>query len=414
MTIQKEKISGTLFGLIIVLLAIASFTPIINGMLLYSTIEVLIVIFSLFHITDRLFKLQISLLLFTYLYILICIAYAFLGVSSASSTTLIHHLFFFICILTMLLSSNLLSDKQTRKTFYIVLFVILINILDNIRICIKYPEIFALVNRARDNPLGITLNIGGAKFYDGILFFYMISLLLLFNSHDKKNKCISLICVIISAVFIFGFCLKATTLVYAALSTFLLYYARKAKTLRKYVLKVLGPSLLFYIIIYLFSDYIIDLLYSLFSNERLAQRLAFLIDSENSPSASGTVDARSNLWMLSINTWTDSIQNFLFGIGDHDIDWDRQSAYSVGVGKHSDFFDSLAKYGLGGMFLLTVVIFRSFKYIYSVFGEEYKIQIFVVFMVFLLVCFTKVVFFPELGFMMFVFLPMVGRLLKSQ
>jgi hypothetical protein len=314
----------------------------------------------------------------------------------------------------MFLYPSMLSNKQFKWTFLIIIFVLLFNILDNIRLCVKYPEILALVNRARDNPLGKPINIGGAKFYDGVLFFYIISLLIFLNIHDKRYKFISLFSVIISAVFIFGFCLKATTLVYAALSTFLLYYARKARTIRTYVIKVLGPALLLYIIAYFYSDYIIDMLYSLFSNERLAERLAFLIDSENSPSASGTVNARSDLWMLSINTWTDNIENFLFGIGDHDIDWDRQSAFSVGVGKHSDFFDSLARYGFIGMTILTSLFFYSFKYIYAIFNEKYKIQILVVFLMFFIVYVTKVVFFPELGFMMFVFLPMVGNLLNSQ
>ena len=414
MTIQKGNISGTIFGIIIVLSAIVSFTPILNRSLFFIIIGALIFFYSIFHANDKLFRSNISLLICTYFYILLCIAYSFLGISSISLGVLIHHLFFFICILTMLLYPTLLSEKQCKWTFLLVVFVILFNILDNIRLCIIYPEILALVNRFRDNPLGVLINIGGAKFYDGVLFFYIISLLFFLNSQDKKYKRISFVCAIVSAVFIFGFCLKATTLVYAALSTFLLYFARRAKTIRKFAYKICGPALLLYIIAFLFSDFIVDMLFSLFSSERLAQRLAFLIDSENSPSASGTVDARSNLWMLSISTWTESIQNFFFGIGDHTVDWERQSAYSVGIGKHSDLFDSLAKYGLLGMSVLSLFFYHYFKYVCSIFKEEYKIQIIVVFLMFFIVFITKVVFFPELGFMMFVFLPMVGKLLNSQ
>lgn len=349
------------------------------------------------------------------LYILLCIVYSVLGISSASAGTLTIHLSFFVLIL-LLISCTKFIISPPIYVLWAILLVIAFNVMDNIRICIQHPGIYYLVSRGAED-VGASYNLGSSKFYNGVFFYYTICLFGFLNCKEKRWKYILLGCAFLSLLFLLGFCVKASVIAYAILSTFLLLHAQKSKSIQSFSFRVLIPSLLVFTVINLFSDTIIELLIKHVPSERLVSRLVVFVDSESEEASRGvsTFTARQNLWLLSIQTWTDNIINFVIGIGDHRANYKAGgSAWDTGIGQHSDLIDSLARYGLLGLFLLGTIFKKGFKLIDSFYGRYYKVQLFVIYIIFILFGCTKGVFQPDIGFVMFILLPMLSTILTTR
>lgn len=400
-----------LLGGLLFLSVVFAFTPILrSGMLLLLT-ELGLMTVVLSHSMSKNYRCNGSLVLAVYLYLLMCIVYRLLGISSIAPGALAIHLFFFISILIMLQLPNLTTERQNNRMAIIMIIVILFNVLDNIRLCLTYPELYVLVNRDMES-VGENLNIGGSKFYNALFFFFTICFFFFMNSRNKRNRIIMLVGVLLTAAFILAFCLKASVIVFTFLSAFLLFFAKKAKNTKSFILRIFIPAMIAYGLVSIFSDLIIELITNTFSSDRLAQRLILLIDSDSPDATRGaaTVEARENLWLMSINTWTDNIVNFIFGIGDHRADWAAgQTAAETGIGQHSDFLDSLARYGLLGSLIILQILILSFKYLLSYFEEKYRLQVLVIIILFVLFGFTKAVFQVDIGILLFVFLPLMCR-----
>ena len=409
MMTQSTNKSGHIIGLLLIVVCIIVFTPIIKSASLLLLPGTFLMVFVLIYSNTKQYHRQSQLVLSVYLYFFICVFYKLLGVSSASLGVIIHHLFFFFLILVMFLLPTL-TQRQKAWILYGILIIVSLDILDNIRLCLIHPELYYLVNRDKD-PLGVNLNIGSSKFYNAVFFFFTICFLGYLNCKNKIQKYLILGCVVISSVFIFLFCVKAAVILFTCLSGVLLYLAKRAKNPRKFVYFILIPFLLVYYVLNSYSDFIIELISNSFSSDRLIQRLVLLIDSDSSETT--TLEARENLWLISVDTWFDNFSNFLVGIGDHRANWDAgQNAADIGIGQHSDFLDSLARYGLIGLFLLVQILYCSFKYILSIYDKEYRLQLLVVFLLFILFGLTKGVFQADIGFILYVFLPLMAPFLN--
>ena len=300
----------------------------------------------------------------------------------------------------------------------IMLLIISMDIIDNIRLCLLYPELAAVCNRATkadEEIAGISINIGGSKWYNAVFFFFTICFFAYLNIKEKVYKRIMLVCSALAALFILGFCVKASVIVFTIFSAVLLFFAKRSNGATYFLLIALISGVaMFYVNIY--SDEIVSFLSSSVSSERLASRLISLIDSESEEAASGvgTMNARRALWMVSIDTWTDNIANFIYGIGAHHADvGSGVSNKSIGIGNHSDFFDTPAKYGIFGLVLIFTILRLSFKWILSIYNKKYHFQLYVIFGMFVLFGFTKGVFTPGVGCAMFLLLPLLSTYINE-
>lgn len=411
MTATKNKLSGKLLALIMIGLATCSFTPIIKHPLIFLFFGVLALYLIRIHSDASGYRRNPRLVICVYLYICVCIIYRLLEISDASFGEILKHILFFIPILLMLLLSDKLTERQSRWIFWIIIVVVLINIVDNIRLCLLHPELYVKVNRGMlaAETMDERINIGGSQFYNAIYFFITVCFFCFLNCSRKAVRYLILGSVILSSVFIFAFCLKASVIVFTCMTIVLLFFAKRASSIRKFAMLIVAPALIAYVFVSLYEDFIIELIFNTFSSDRLAQRLALLIDSDSAEAAKGasTVNARENLWMLSVNTWLDNPINFIFGIGDHRANWMAgERAAETGIGQHSAFFDSLARYGLIGFFLLIAIFKVSFTYLKSLFDKEYHLQILVIILLFVLFGFTKGVFTLAIGCALFLLLPL--------
>lgn len=417
MKYSKSSSSSLLLGLVFLIITIVGFTPLLQVATGYLIIGTLSIVMMIVNLGSYDYKKNGFLVLSVVCYILICISYKFLGVSDAGYGVLIMHLVFFISTLLMLVIPKRLN-KVWKWIVIIILGIIVFNILDNIRLCYMYPGIASIVNRDHvdEATSGMRLNFGGSQWYNGVFFFFIVCYFAFLNVQKGKIKNVMLVCSMISVLFIFGFCLKASVIIYTILAIVLLYYAKNAKYSSAFIARVAFVVIFVFLLVKLFAGEIVTLFANELSSERLVSRLIMIVDADNEAASTGvrTVNGRMSLWMMSIDTWLDNPINFLLGIGDHRANYSQGlGAAATGISQHSDFFDTLAKYGIVGALLVFNILRLSFKRILSLYESKYHLQLYVIFALFVVFGFTKGVFRPAVGCVMFFMLPVFSQYLKK-
>lgn len=409
---MELKIKYTqILGIVFILTAIIGFTPLLyrSGIILLL-IELLSLMVVVQNSHYSVFRSNIPLVANVFFYLLIVFSYRALGISDISWGSTISHSLFFIPIL-LLPFVSLFSPKKSEWLILIMVTVVVVVICDNIRLCLMHPEILLEVNRdfmvSEIEGVG---NIGGSGWYNSITFFFVTCFFCFLNCENKKIKYAMLVSSVISGVFVIAFCLKASVIVFTILSAVLLVFAKKTKSLSRFICIGTFISLFAYLFVALFADVITDFLIST-AEKRLASRMMVFVDPESMEASSGvgTMNARGRLWMVSVNTWLSNPINFLFGIGDHHA----LSAHDIiknGIGNHSDLFDSFGRYGLIGVFFIFNILRLGCKYIVSLFENEKKLQIIVVFFILIVYGFTKGIFKYAIGCSIFLILPLLSNI----
>lgn len=402
---MELKIKYTqLFGIVIILTAIIGFTPMLyQSGIIYFIMEFLSLYIVLLHYQNQNFRANFPLIANVLFYIILVFLYRAFGISDINWGATIKNTLFFMTILLMPFTSSF-SYKQSKWLVLMILTIVVINIFDNIRLCLMHPEIFVAVNRdfMIDEIEGVG-NIGGSGWYNSICFFFMVCFFG-FLSCKKKIKNVMLVSSIVSGLFVIAFCLKASVIVFAVLSAILLVIAKKIKSLSRFLFIGAFIAIFAYLFVALFADVITDFLLSTVER-RLASRMIVFVDPESMEANSGvaTMEARGQLWIVSIKTWLSNPINFLFGVGDHHGEYDV-------LGNHSDLFDTFGRYGLFGAFLIFNILRLSSKYVLSLFDKEDRLQILSMFMILLLFGFTKGIFLHAIGCSLFLILPLLSNI----
>lgn len=380
--------------------AILCSTPILGKSLYFAALLAVSVVFIALNSSS--FRFHRAIYWSVFLYIALIFVYKLIGYSSAEWGNYMHQLSFFIPMLLMFLIPDLLSNRQKTLLWWLVLAVMVFNIADNIYLSILYPSLNSVSRFYQDEEFLASINAGGSPFYTFSLLFFNVCFFVFLNS-KKKIKYAALVAAVISAIYILGFCLKASVVVYFLLSLFLQYFAYRTSNRFLFFFVIGFTAILGIAVITVFQDSIVDFIISVSPDERLTARLVTLIDAENAEADISIATNRTSLYLLSVETWLSDISNFLFGIGDHRAAF---GAKATGIGQHSDLLDSLARYGLLGLMLL-VTIFKNFiKYLLTLFGKQYKLQLVTIFVILIMCGLTKGIFLPGVGCVMFLLLPL--------
>ena len=380
--------------------AIICSTPILGKSLYFAALLAVAIVFMALNSSS--FRFHRAIYWSVFLYIALIFVYKLIGYSSAEWGNYMHQLSFFIPMLLMFLIPDLLSNRQKTLLWWLVLAIMVFNIADNIYLSILYPSLNSVSRFYQDEEFLASINAGGSPFYTFSLLFFNVCFFVFLNS-KKKIKYAALVAAVISAIYILGFCLKASVVVYFLLSLFLQYFAYRTSNTFLFFVVIGFTAILGIAVITVFQDSIVDFIISVSPDERLTARLVTLIDAENVEADISTATNRTSLYLLSVETWLSDISNFLFGIGDHRAAF---GAKATGIGQHSDLLDSLARYGLLGLMLL-VTIFKNFiKYLLTLFGKQYKLQLVTIFVILIMCGLTKGIFLPGIGCVMFLLLPL--------
>lgn len=411
MNIYHSTNGSSNFCIALIAAALVGFTPIITPALGYPVLSLFALIVILPHLSQFQRKPNSLLITCVCLYLLWGFVYSLLQISDGYGTIIMQMQFLF-CILLMPLIPAVLSRRHRLWILVIMLLIVSFNILDNIRLCIIYPEIAATVNRSMEmvDIIGKAINIGGSTWYNGVTFFFTVCFFTFLNTERKLNKYFMLGCAILSGYFIFGYCLKASVIVFAVMAAVLLYLAKRSGKNTGYLMAIAFVFIIVFVVVELYSNEIIFLIADNIKSRRLATRLITLVNPEDEEAAMGTVEARSRLWMLSLRTWLDNPLNFLLGIGDHGPKYLNNG---MGIGYHSDFFDTPARYGLIGLFLMYKIFLLAFKRILCFFDKQYHFQLYVIFGLFILFGLSKSVFNPSVGCPLFLLLPLASFYIRK-
>ena len=405
----NNKFSGYYWASIISLLGLVSITPILGIPRNYIATICLIFVGCILYSANGAFNYNRRLLTCLSLYFILVFSYKLIGVSDASWGNYLLQGLFFVPIILILISHNILHQKLIVCLFIAILIVVVFNIINNIRLFFLYPEMTISNMSMKEEDLQ-ALNMGDSYFHTLSLLFFNVSILLTLNGRSIIVKTGMLLCAIISGVYICGFCLKASVVVYFFLSIVLLLLAKRFHKPQKIILVCFISALIIYLFVCLFKTEIVQFVIANSPDERITIRLITLIDSDNTLANQDTVDGRSELYFLSLKTWLSNPVNFLLGIGDHRALSDVES---TGIGQHSEILDSLARYGIIGGYFLWVIFKKSFKFIISLFDNSVKSQVRAIIIVFIMCGFTKCVFSPSIGCVLFILLPLSSFFIKD-
>jgi hypothetical protein len=416
MIVRKNNVQSYMLGFVFLLMVLVGYTPILHKGFVFFLTGMISIAVLVFNIGRKCIRNNNALIVNVLFYIIMCCIYKVLNISTAGWGAIFLHTLFFIPILLMPFVTVSFSKSQSRYLFLMMVAVVVANIIDNIRLVLANPELLVMTNRnfLTEELDGIG-NVGGSKWLNSVFFFFMVCFFFYINSKDKLVRHATFFSAILSGLFVIAFCVKASVIVFTILSAVLLVYAKRTKKFSRFLSVGVFSAVFAFLFVVLFADVLIDFLLST-APPKLASRLIMLIDSDNMNAGSGvrTMDARENLWFVSIDSWLSNIVTFFFGIGDHRASEDISSVAKTGIGNHSDLFDSLGRYGLIGGLLILNIFRLSFNFILSLFDKNRKLQLMVIFMILILYGFTKGIFVPGVGCAMFLMLPIISIILQNE
>lgn len=317
-------------------------------------------------------------------------------------------------MLVVLQSYNL---KEKKLLWLVITGIFVVNLLQNILYGVYHPDYFEGLDGLDATRVEKRTNAGGTGFVVLCLFSVIIWWMINQFSLIKKNRLVSIVFAGLCVFYMIFLNNRTTALLVLAIEIMGFILIHRAKDRKLYSKKKIIVSVVIIIaIIGYFAIPILETLINFLNEEsRMADRFIDLlsvaegVDPEMLPD--GSLAQRYILWMTSINTFFASIPNFLFGIGDDDSLYDMASLIKSGIGRHSEFFDLAAKYGLIGIVVFYKAWSSTFRLFSSICNSYYMKSLLSVFIVSFIV-YSFVNQSPS-SLLVMIFLPLTMVLLKQ-
>lgn len=404
--ISKSTFSSNFIPIVVILvLSIVTITPkLYFGAAAYVMILWIAFFFFEYNKIIRSNKKLKNLLTLGIIYVLVCITYKLLGISSASIEYCTARPFlYFAPVLALMIMDKCYNNQQLRFMFHILALIIAINIADNIRLSLEY----GIENIVYQNLAGQlreegnqNLNLGGSMFVNMIVFYSCAMFFAFLNSTKLIERLLFFIYFVISAYFILFCSLKASAVILMLISFVFMYVSYRSNENTGVILTltaIVGG------LVFLFSDYIVGFLIDIIASDRISQRLTSFTTGGSVEDSSLT--GRANLWQVSVHSWLSSVSSFFFGIGDHNWN-DFITTEDSGIGAHSDLLDVLGRYGILGALILYSSIKIYYSYLQKKYGYIFKWEIISFFILFLLMGLTKKFIAPQPSIVIFIMFPL--------
>ena len=367
--------------------------------------------FGLVLISSR--KIKNNALIPFILFVILDFFYQFVGLSVGVPNSICRMAFFSVLFIFTSLN-NSIDIKESKRLFFIVFVIVLANVISNIWLGIKYPAVSLLVISGAEFK---DMNVGGTWFSVVVLLFLNICALMALNLNKLFQRLLFWGGAFLSFVYLIFYGMRGSVVLFMLISLFFLLfykYTRISPIIRYlavilFVLVVLQVSLN--------SDAFFDFLYKITPEGRLQGKIRGIQSAADYGVDEDSFSNRWGLYMLSLHTWMDNPQSFLFGIGE-----DKTVAAKFGydysglkIGGHSDFLDAFAKWGVLGVSFILWYIVVAFKYIMNQFNDrEIRKQVRVILLTFFL-CFTfKVVLYTDIALLVFFLLPLSAKILNNK
>lgn len=369
---QRFNLSNKLNFWITILLATIAFTPFLNRNVSEIAKVLILALWCCtaftggFHFNNKVSKWW--LLFLFYQAITVIVGHSNMSINTIVSRTTIYS----IPIMVTHVVNNY-SIRSQRNMQRILLIVLLYNVISNVIIGIRNPDIYNTLNVVDKHDSDLLTNAGSTSFVSICLFTIPLCWILVKYGAGRWFKIICAVLLVASAYFMVFVNSRATALLLLIIIVFgyiipIKLTEDRHNTSRKYLLLIL-----ILIAIYLGFIPFLELLAKLFANMdgmagRLSTRMLDIIQfiqlgADVNSMGDGSFLKRILLWQTSWNTFIENMANCVFGIGEDVHLWDYYSLLSSGVGSHSTILDCLAQYGIIGGFFLYKCFTSSFNFI---------------------------------------------------
>lgn len=349
-------------------------------------------------------------LLLVVLYLLMILAYRFIGISTAS---LSHHMItirFFLPFICMLPLYRRLTKRQCCFLLWVVLLTMAATIAWNFHLknIWGYRYTYQLSSRAGVRGVINTQYTTAIMLASGALFSVFL------RPGRRTVRYASLFGVILCMYFNIVVTQRAITFLLSIIMFVLLYLVNNKNNSTR---RVIGGVcvILLSILFILEYDTILTWVANFVSSTRLRSRILSIIrllQAENLEAAGGSsLTARLRLMSVSLRTFLGSFSHFFIGAG-HRIDTN-----SV-IGNHSQLIDEFARYGFFGGLLSSVMCFRLLREIKIMSGVYPSALLWrhlnVIVVIAVLRTLVGTIFDAAIGVVIFVMIPLQYRLLQSK
>jgi hypothetical protein len=300
------------------------------------------------------------------IYILLMFISTIIGHSAISINYHMAHLPIYIIPFIGIFILNKYNNKEISILIRIVIFIIFVNLLDNIYLGVVNPELFD-EDMVLDGTREIVEKTTNAANTDMVsILTLLVPLCYIINkySKSKNTKFFSLLMIISGIYYVVLINSRATALIVVLLTVagFFLVETEPRNPLkcrRHYIWWSIASVVFIFVVAIPLMNFFIENL-----SGRNAERITDILtvtQGEDITMLNGSLSQRFLLDMASLNTFTSSIPNFLIGVGDDGGDVDLYSLIKSGVGQHSEIFDILARFGIVGGFIM----FQIFKNLFE-------------------------------------------------
>lgn len=297
-----------------------------------------------------------SMIFLVLLWCSIELMYRYFGISSATSGNYFVRMGYYIPFLMGILYIN----RNRKIILFTITATLVISVLDNIRLSVLYPEILQSITKSDYSDYRTNLNFGAANFGYCVLILQLVLWFLICTGKLEKAKK-KLAYFIIVAIVIYLLCLSSTSilillvvfdaLIYLTFPMFAVdHYTSKVKVIRLCIV-----ILLILLIIFL-RDRVLGLL-----GDRVSVRISALFTGNDWD----IYITRPKLAFVSTQSWLKDIRSFFFGQGLH-LD---ASDFSFS-GQHSAIIDQLAYYGVTGIIIPGIAMWKYSRNISRILSEE--------------------------------------------
>lgn len=278
-------------------------------------------------------------------FFLLQLFYSFCGLSNVTASNYLEMWCFFDMIIKALYVKQYYNTNLKKVMVRIAQIMVMINTVWNCYIGTIYEGIHLDIFSNSMEYKG--MYIATTAYYNFLAFFIGLNVVLLFKERKVGLRILDVSAIGLSYYFMLNYSPRTTALFISLVLVILLLILHiKTKAYR-----VLLGLLLVFIVFFMFTSFqtlIFDLL-----PERIELRVAALFSAGDNAGTSYL--ERFELVQTSLNTFTNSFKNFLFGGGYY-----LGSEYMNIIGQHSLITDYLAAYGCIGLFFL-VYFFRKLK-----------------------------------------------------
>lgn len=349
--------------LLLCFFCIASITPIVNANLhIFVLPAVYLSWFLSAFFCGKFVKSHITVL--ALIGLSICWLYKIFGISSAEIGNYFYISVFYTMPICMVFIQKNYTIKQKQILSWLIIIVFFISILSNIFLFnnISTYTQWSFTAAQKDEELVKTLNLGDTSFTVASMVY--IGVLTILTLMKRGWERVVFLMGLITSIYYNLVCAgraSVVILLVTMVSCLILVYMNRGFYLNR-ALAIFISSLA---VLLLFGGPMFHFFGDVIENERLSVRmhdLGVLFEGGNTSDAETL--GRGELSFLSINTWLRNPISFFFGIGDHRYEAGSvEQVYKIGIGGHSSFFDTLARYGLIGFSLWIGLFVNIFKYL---------------------------------------------------